>query len=156
MTTLHITLIHKTDIPYCKTKVCITYPPFYATWRLFKLNKNTDHVMVRVNCSFKNMTWNIFAAGIPVRVWLLGCLGLAKNSPQVSIHPSNNLTLSVILSFFVSPSLHLQRGDLPVFTLSLGGGGCWNEALTSPARKLRWPLSNLYQKNRIGTCTTSN
>lgn len=122
MTTLHITLIHKTGIPYCKTKVCITYPLFYATWRLFKLNKKTDHVMVRVNCSFKNMTWNIFAAGIPVRVWLLGCLGLAKNSPQVSIHPSNNLTLSVILSFFVSPSLHLQRDDLPVFTLSLGGG----------------------------------
>ena len=77
--------------------------------------------MVRVNCSFKNMTWNIFAAGIPVRVWLLGCLGLDKNGPQVSIHPSNNLTLSVILSFFVSPSL--GGDDRPVFTLSGGGEG---------------------------------
>lgn len=155
MKTLHITLVHKTDIPYCKTKVCITYPPFYATWRLFKLNKNTDHVMVRVNCSFKNMTWNIFAAGIPVRVWLLGCLGLDKNSPQVSIHPSNNLTLSVILSFFVSPSLHLQRGDLPVFTLSLGGGGLlkWGTDVTSQetevtsvkslSKKQDWHLHNI-------------
>lgn len=80
------------------------------------LHHLTDYATIKLNCSFKkNTTLNIFAAGIPERVWLLlACLGLDKKQAtafHLSIHPTAP-TLSFPLSICRGTVFILSRGSL--------------------------------------------
>jgi len=67
-------------------------------------------------CSFKNLRWNPFAAGIPERVWSpLGCFGAGQKQATAFQQPHPTIHVSV----FPHPSL--SPVQLSVFSLSPGG-----------------------------------
>ena len=96
--------------------------------------------MRECNCPFENWTWNIFAAGIPERVWSrLACLREDKNRPQLS---SNLVQLSLFLSFFVS--------CFPLLSYLLFSFSPRGHLLTSQSGNLNWPLSIKKKKKKWG------
>lgn len=108
---------------------------------------------MRPDRSFKTVTWNIFASGIPERVWLLpGCLEPDKNRPQVSTG-AIQLFLSPF-SFFPSLSLNPSIYWWTVCLFSLSAGACLNAAQASQPGNLWWPLLNPCWNNNTATSIT--